>query len=169
MPLDLTKLDLTAETVVVDDAAEFTITIGAQDTALDVSGATVPTEQQSPVKIENSGGTPIDPARATDFPEQEFNDADLTLSDQVIGPVSVGRSQSLIVRGHETTGGTMNVSVEWQDSNGNTLGTQSATEINLNGVTTDHTRLFRKGAQAVVTFSNDSGATSTNGFVDTHR
>jgi len=29
---------------------------------LDVSGATVPTEQQSPVKVEDSGGTSIDPA-----------------------------------------------------------------------------------------------------------
>lgn len=92
MPLDLTRLDVTAETVRVDDAAEFTITIGAQDTALDVSGATVsvqeasaldvsaatvevqeataldvsgatvPTEQQSPVKVENTNGTAIDPA-----------------------------------------------------------------------------------------------------------
>jgi len=62
MPLDLTRLDVTAETVKVDDAAEFTITIGAQDTALDVSGATVPTEQQSPVKVENTDDTAIDPA-----------------------------------------------------------------------------------------------------------
>lgn len=92
MPLDLTRLDVTAETVNVDDAAEFTITIGAQDTALDVSAATVdvqeasaldvsaatvevqeataldvsastvPVEQQTPVQVEDSGGTAIDPA-----------------------------------------------------------------------------------------------------------
>lgn len=33
-----------------------------EDTALDVSAATVPTEQQTPVGVENTGGTQVDPA-----------------------------------------------------------------------------------------------------------
>jgi len=162
--------NLTVELAADSLTGNLDVDLAAQTSgALDVSGATVPTEQQTPVQVEDSTGTNIDPSRATDFPENEFNGADLTASDQVVGPVTVGRSQALVVRVHEPTGGSLDVSVEWQDSNGNTLGTQSATEINLSGVTTDHTRLFRKGAQAKVTFSNNTGATSANGFVDTHK
>lgn len=51
MPLDLTRLDITDETVTVDEAANFTITIGAQDIALDVSGATVPVQEDTPLDV----------------------------------------------------------------------------------------------------------------------
>lgn len=129
----------------------------------------VPTDQQTPVAVEDSAGTQIDPSRATDFPDAGLAGGDLTASAQTVGPVAVGRSQSLLIRVHENDGGSVDVSVDWEDANGNSLGSQSATEIGMSGVTTDHARLFRKGAQARVTFTNSSGATSTNAFIDTHK
>jgi len=169
MPLDLTRLDVTAETVTVDDAAEFTITIGAQDTALDVSGATVPTEQQSPISVEDTSGTQVDPARATDFPSATTVGHDLSDSNLTVGPVPVGRSQALIVSGNPTGGGDFSVTIEWTDGNGNVFRVQNAsdTEVDLSGQTSSaSSRLFRKGPQAKVTFSGTD--TAFNAFVDSH-
>jgi len=59
-------LDVSGATVPVQEASALDVsaaTVEVQEaTALDVSASTVPVEQQTPVQVEDSSGTPIDPA-----------------------------------------------------------------------------------------------------------
>lgn len=74
--VDLNSQTLGAVTVTDDGALDINtlpnVTVGSwsagtllvqEDTALDVSATTVPTEQQTPVGVEDSAGTQVDPAR----------------------------------------------------------------------------------------------------------
>jgi hypothetical protein len=120
-------------------------------------------------RLHDSSGTQIDPERAVDFPNQQVVGEDLTVDDTVIGPFTVAKSEALVVSVNETSGGSLNVTVDWTDGSGNTFQSESATDIGLSGVTEDWARLVRKGPQAIVTLSNSSNATSTNAHVDTEK
>lgn len=120
-------------------------------------------------RIHDSAGTQIDPERAVDFPNQQVTGEDLTVDNTVIGPFTVAKSEALVVAVNETSGGSLNVTVDWTDGSGNTFQSESATDIGLSGVIEDWARLVRKGPQAIVTLSNSSSATSTNAHVDTEK
>lgn len=122
--------------------------LAAGNQPLDVSGATVPTEQQTPVGVENSSGTQIDPATAGDVSEVE---AALQTHDQAVAndaSLASGSalSRSVVAQGAETLRGRVvrastsyDLAVDWEDSNGNVLftdtiatGVAAGTETALN-------------------------------------
>jgi hypothetical protein len=156
----------------IDKIEDALTSVGGDQLRVDLenyNGGAVPTEQQSPVGVENTAGDQIDPERAVDFPNQQVVGEDLTVDDTVIGPFTVARSEALVLSVNETSGGSINASVDWVDSNGNIFQSESATDIGLSDVSQDWSRLVRKGPQAKVTLSNSNSATSTNAHVDTEK
>lgn len=152
-------------------AAEVDVDLNSQSVgALDVSAATVPTEQQTPVGVEDSTGTQVDPDQSPEYPNAA-NQQDLIATGDLTVTVQVKRAQSLVITGNSTDSNTWSASVEWKDDSGNVVQTESATDIALSSVTDDWARLVRKGTQAVVTFTDTSGAgnNNVNTFLDTHR
>lgn len=120
-------------------------------------------------RLHDSTGTQIDPGRAVDFPNQQVTAQDLSAGDVTIGPFPVEKSEALVVAVNETTGGTLDVTVNWVDGNGNTFQSEGPSVTGLNDVTEDWSRLVRKGPQAEVVLSNVSSATFTNAHVDTEK
>jgi len=121
------------------------------------------------VELFDSAGNQVDPATAIQYPDNSVIGADLTTSDTVIGPVDVSKSQAVMVAVNDTTGGTLNVTVDWEDSNGNVFQTETASDLELSATTQDWARVVRKGSYVRVTLSNGNSATSTNAYVDAHR
>jgi hypothetical protein len=116
----------------------------------------------SPIPVRNNGV-----ADDVAHPEQIVAGADLVNNgDQVIN-VDVSRAKYVTYTVNETSGGSVDVSVEWLDQNMNTFFTQSASDLSAQGVTQDYSRLNRRGPRVEITVSNNSSATNTNIFVDT--
>lgn len=166
-------LDVSASEVDVDIATQslspLTVTDDGSLAIAAYNGGTLPTEQQTPVGVEDGSGTQVDPAEATDFPNSSLVGQDLTGGDATIGPVPVAKSQSLVVAINETSAGSLDVTISWQDTNGNVFQEQTPTDLALSGVTEDWARVVRKGPEALITLSNSNAATSTNAYADTHR
>lgn len=120
-------------------------------------------------RITDSAGSQIDPSLATDYPDN-FAEKDLSSGDLVVGPVNVGRSQAVVVSAYSEDGANWEATVDWQSDNGDRIIRQTPSDVGLNGVTEDYSRLIRKGQQVQVTFSDTSGGTNNiNAFVDAHR
>jgi len=86
--------------------------------------------------------------------------------------VPVEHTAALLVAVHSESGEAVSVSVTWLTDEGNTVVEQTATELDLSGVTDDWARLTRKGPRAEVAISSDAGAGTTNlinSFVGAHR
>jgi hypothetical protein len=177
-PLDTgdQPLDVSGAEVDVDIATQtlspLTVT---DDGALGIasySGGALPTEQQTPVGVEDSAGTQVDPALATDYPDTQVSGEDIIANGNlVIGPVPVARSSGVTIAANSTDGNTFSVSVDWVDSSGNIYQEESSTDIQLSAITQDFARLVRKAPQVRVTVTDDSGATQNNIniHVDTQR
>jgi hypothetical protein len=156
-----TPLDVSASTVSIQE-----------DTALDVSGATVPVEQQTPVAVEDSAGTQIDPSIKPEYINYQAAGHDTVgAGDLTIGPRRVNRGTAVIIAATSTDDNAFSVSVEWVDSSGNTYQSESAADIGMNSITEDYARLVRKGPQAEVIATDESGAAQNlvNVHVDTER
>lgn len=102
------------------------------------------------------------------YPNRSEIGLDVTPSDKTIGPISVSRVQSIILVVNETSGGSLDVSVEWLDGDDNVLQTESPADINMANVSDDWSRLVRKGSHIKFTLSDRGGATDTNVYIDTH-
>lgn len=150
---------------------------------LDVSGAevdvdinslsygTLPTEQQTPVKVEDSGGATIDPAKETDFPNHTTVGHDLIGTGNLTIEVSLAKSQAVMISANSTDSNSFSVSVDWVDDSGNIYMSESKTDIDMGSITQDWARLTRKAPKIKITVTDESGGTSNNVnvFVDTHR
>jgi len=134
------------------------------------SAGALPVEQQTPVGLEDTTGTQIDPDQAPNYPESEHQQ-DLTSGDLTVGPVSVARAEAVLISATSADGNSWSASVTWKDSTGNTLQSESSTDVGLDTVTEDWAQLVRKGAQVSVTFTDESGAASNNlnAYIDVHR
>lgn len=189
-------LDVSAATVTVDDSGNFVVsslpeplnvsaaevdvdlnanTVGVLESAdqpLDVSDATVPTEQQTPIGVEDSTGGQIDPSLATDYLDSQTAGHDLVGSgDLTIGPSPVKRGTAVVIAATSTDNNAFSVSVDWQDSAGNVYQSETASDIGLSTITEDYARLVRKAPQVVVTVTDESGAAQNiiNIHADTER
>jgi hypothetical protein len=123
-------------------------------------------------RLTDSTGTQINPDQSPDYPDDQTVGHDLIgTGDLTIGPVSVARSEALVVAANSTDGNSFDVTVDWEDGSGNVFQAEAAADIGLNGVTEDWARLVRKGPQAVVTVTDTSGAGSNNVnvHIDTER
>lgn len=89
------------------------------------------------------------------------NDGDVTLR------VNVYDSDALSVDVNETSGGSLDVSIDFENLDGNLMQSLSASDLNLSGVTEASKEVRARARIAVVTFSNNTSATSTNAYVDT--
>lgn len=123
-------------------------------------------------RVTDSSGTQVDPDRSPDYPNSQTTGHDLIASgDLVIGPVSVARSEALVISANSTDGNSFSVSVDWEDGAGNVFQTESAADIGLDSAVEDWARLVRKGPQVEVTVTDTSAAASNNIniHVDTER
>jgi hypothetical protein len=101
-----------------------------------------------------------------DFPDTQVEGHDLDPNvdgDLVVGPLEVPRLAAVIIAAKSEQSEAFSVSVDWTDKADDvTYRSQSATDINLSGVTDDGARLYRKGSAVKVTLSSDSGGGTTN-------
>lgn len=105
---------------------------------------------------------------STEHPEHTETDHDLNDGDLEIGPLDVSRSDSLLIALQSQDNANFSVSVEWRDSNGKVYQQESATDISLSSVSEGWARLTRKGPQAKVIITDESGGENVvNAFVDT--
>lgn len=103
-------------------------------------------------------------------PENSTAGHDLDGGDLVVTAGAV-KSQSLVIAGNSTDNNNWSASVEWQDADGNVVQTESKVDIGLDTTDNDNARLTRKGAIAVVTFTDETAAgtqNQLNAWVDTH-
>jgi len=120
-------------------------------------------EQQSPVGVEDSTGTQVDPALATDYLGSQTIGHDLVGSgDLAIGPGAVERGTAVIIAATSTDNNAFSVSVSWEDDSGNVFQTEDATDIGLDTITEDYARLVRKAPQVSITVTDESGAAQNN-------
>jgi len=154
------------ETAIITYVAQALAAIGNDQLRVDLqnnNAGTLPTEQQSPVQLEDSTGTNINPSEATEFPNNQTTGYDLIGSgDLVVGPVSVAKAEAVVIAANSTDGNTFSVSVDWEDGSGNVFQEESATDIGLADITQDYSRLIRKGPQVEVTFTDTSGGSTNN-------
>lgn len=122
-------------------------------------------------RITDSTGSQVDPSLSVDYPDSAQEQDLIVTGDLVVGPTPVGRSEAVIIAANSDDDNVWSASVEWQDDSGNVIQTESASDIGLNSVDNEYSRLVRKGQQVQVTFSDQSGATNNNinAFVDAHR
>jgi hypothetical protein len=170
-PLDVSgsevDVDLNSQTL-----SPLTVTDDGSLAIASWNAGTLPTEQQTPVGVEDSTGTQVDPSRETQFPDSQTTGHDLIgTGDLVIGPVPVDRSSALVIAANSTSGNTFSVSVDWSDGSGNVFASESASDLALSNITSDWSRLVRKGPQVTVTFTDTSGAAANNVnvHIDTQR
>lgn len=132
-----------------------------ENTPLDVSGATVPTEQQTPVGIENSAGAQIDPLSAGDQP-LDVSGAVVTVAQQAavdvgtlpdtdeafasgaalagngetaVGSLTGSGAEALI--GQVVSTGAYDVRLDWNDSAGTTIRSETLVTGVAGGTWTD--------------------------------
>lgn len=109
------------------------------------------------------------------YPDRQVSGHDLDPNadgDLTIGPVDVRNTQAVLIAANSTDDTNWSASVEWVDDDGNTIQTESATDIALSGVDNDNARLTRKGPRVSVTFTSDAAggtANTLNAYVDSHR
>lgn len=166
-------LDVSGAEVDVDIASQTASPLAVAGT-VDVSaynGGTLPTEQQSPVGVEDSTGTQINPDQSPEYPDNQTVGHDLDADgDLTIGPVSVARSEAVVIAITSTDGANFSASVEWTDGSGNTFQSEAATDIGIDATSEEWVRLVRKGPQVTVTVTDTSGGTNNvNAHVDTER
>jgi len=132
---------------------------------------TLPTEQQTPVGVEDSTGAQIDPDPSPQYPETEAQQDLIGTGDLVMGPVNLSKTEALLISANSTDDANWSATVVWQDSSGNVLQTEQPADITLENVQDDYARLIRKGASAEVTFTDTSGGTANNinAYVDAHK
>lgn len=129
-------------------------------------------EQQTPVAVEDTTGTQVNPDQSPDYPDSQTVGHDLIASgDLVIGPVSVARAEAIVVAVNSTNSETFSVSVSWENGSGDVFQSEDKTETGIDTVTSDWARLVRKGPQVKVTITDESGAGQNliNAHVDTER
>jgi hypothetical protein len=103
-----------------------------------------------------------------EHPNRTEVEHDLADGDLEIGPLGVARSDALLIAVHSKDDAAFSVSVKWRDGNGNVYQTEPKGETGVSSSTDDWARLTRKGPQAVVTITNESGGENVvNAFVDT--
>lgn len=108
------------------------------------------------------------------YPDNQTDGHDLDPNadgDRVV-TVPVEHTAALLVAVHSDSSEAVSVSVTWLTDDGNTTVTETATELDLSGVTNDWARLTRKGPRAEVTLTSDAGAGTTNvinSYVGAHR
>jgi len=93
-------------------------------------------------------------------------DGDLTITSEV------SRTQALIISANSTDANAWSASVRWVDDNDSEFVSESKTDIQLDSVSNDHARLYRKGPVAEVTFTSEETAgtqNQINAFIDAHR
>lgn len=128
-------------------------------------------EQQTPVGIEDTTDTQINPDQSPDYPATVAQQDLIGTGDLTIGPVSVARAEAVLVAANSEDGNTFSVSVDWVDGSGNVIQTQSASDLALASITEDWARVVRKAPEVELTFTDTSGGTANNinAFVDVHR
>jgi len=122
-------------------------------------------------RVTDASGSEVNPDQSPNYPE-EFNQQDLIASgDLVVGPVSVEKSQAILISANSTDSNTWSASLSWEDGSGNVILQESAGDIELSSVTQDWARVVRKGPEVEVTFTDTSaaGANNINTYVDVHR
>jgi hypothetical protein len=170
---DLEQIGGTAQTGVdiaarLRDLADALQTAFAADDQLRVdlqnnNAGALSTEQQTPVGVEDTGGTQIDPSVATDYLDTQITGHDLVGSgDLTIGPGAVKHGTAVIIAVTSTDNNAFSVSVTWEDGSGNVFQSQSAADIGLDTTTEDYSRLVRKGPQVEITVTDESGAGQNN-------
>lgn len=85
---------------------------------------------------------------------------------------TVENTQAVLIAANSVDDQNWSASVEWVDEDGNTIQTESATDIALSGVDNDFARLTRKGPRVSVTFTSDAAAgtaNNLNAYLDSHR
>jgi len=104
-----------------------------------------------------------------EFPNSQIVGHDLNADgDLVVGPINIEQSSSMVVSANSVDNAAWSVSVSWEDSNGNVYQNESKTDIKMDSVTQDWSRLVRKAPRAVVTFTDESGSKNNiNAHVDT--
>lgn len=162
-----------AGTLTVTDDGAFNVagTVDVQEsTPLDVSATTVPTEQQTPVGIEDSQGTQIDPDPSPTYPDSTTAGHDLIGTGDLSVTVSPDKTQALLIAAHSDDANAFSVSATWEDGSGNIIRDQPKSEV-LSSVTDDHARLVRKGPQVTVAFTDESGGSQNNinAYVGAHK
>lgn len=103
-------------------------------------------------------------------PEHSTAGHDLDGGDLVVTE-EVGKSQSVVIAANSTDGNNWSASVVWKDGDGNTVQTETSTDIGLDTVSDDNARLVRKGAVVEVTFTDETASgtqNQLNAWVDTH-
>jgi hypothetical protein len=165
------QLRVDIETNNADVATESSLTSEQAREIATWTAGTLGVEQQSPVAVEDSGGTTVDPAVSTDYLDHQTSAHDLATADLTIGPGAVERGTAVTIAATSTDNNTFSVSVEWVDGSGNTYQSESATDIGLDSVTEDYARLVRKAPQVQITVTDTSGAAQNlvNVHADTER
>jgi len=101
------------------------VAISEQDLgALDVSAATVPTEQQTPVQLEDSSGTTIDPLTAGEQPlDVSASEVDVDINTQTASPLTVTDDGALAINAYNgtTLPTEQQAPVSVEDSSGNNI------------------------------------------------
>jgi hypothetical protein len=135
------------------------------------NAGTLAVEPQSPVAVEDTAGTQVDPAVSTDYLDHQTAGHDLAGGDLTIGAGAVERGAAVIIAATSTDDNAFSISVDWVDGNGNTYQSESAADIGLDSITEDYARLVRKAPQIEVTVTDESGAAQNlvNVHVDTER
>jgi len=103
-----------------------------------------------------------------EHPNRTVVGQDLSNGDLEIGPLDVARSDALLIAVHSKDNASFSVSVEWRDGDGTVYQNEPKGETGISSSTDDWARLTRKGPQAVVTITDESGGQNVvNAFVDT--
>jgi len=103
------------------------------------------------------------------------HDLDPNADGDLVRTVLVANTQAFVVAVESVDSEPMSVSVEWVYKDENTaasFGSESATDIELSGVTEDWARLIRKGPYARVTVTSDAAdgtQNRANVWLDSHR
>jgi len=181
-------LDVSAATVTVTDDGDFTIagTVDASAAEIEVDlttqslgsltvtddGALAVDALDDSVGVEDTSGTPVDPAVATRYLDEGRTEYDLVGSgDLTIGPGSVKRGTAVVIAATSTDDNAFSVSASWEDAQGNVFQTEPAADIGLDTITEDYARLVRKAGRVRLTVTDESGAAQNtiNIYVDTQR
>lgn len=123
-------------------------------------------------RLTDATGAQIDPDEAPEYPEASTVGHDLIgAGDLTVGPLSVARSEAVVLSVNSTDANSWSVTASWQDSTGNVFQSESATDLGLDSSVDDWARLVRKGPQVSFTITDTSAATSNNVnvYADTHR
>lgn len=157
-------IDVSGATVTVTDDGSFVLDAASQ--------GTLPTEQQTPVGVEDTGGSQVNPATNDDQPnwyDEDIINYDLVGSgDFTISEPNVRGTGDIIIKVDSADDNTFTVTLEWTDGNGTVLYSQSpaegtnVTNANLKfNTASDHFQL-------TITDTSAAGQNTINGTVNVH-